>query len=308
MFDKILFATTGTPSCDHAAHVAFDLAKKYQSKVYIFHVFGFPTRGFSHIVTDTRTGEDSEVDQDYVDWVKEELKNTYDKQLKEHEDTEIHAVVGAPHTEILRFARKQDVDLIIMGAHSREEDTGATRYRPVAGSTMQRVAKGSKAPVLIVSRPCTTCMWYFSNIVFGTDFSKASDSAFKFTYKLCKEIGSRLHFFHALDVSSVASGKIHSQEEIEKMIADAKKKIEEKYISKMEDFDNYDIEVWEGIPYVEILKFSRDKNGDLIVMAHHTRDIDPEKAELGSTVEQVVLRASCPVASVNRPDKVADVI
>jgi len=39
-------------------------------------------------------------------------------------------------------------------------------------------------------------------------------------------------------------------------------------------------------------------------MSHHTRDIDPEDAVLGSTVEQVVLRSSCPVASVNRPDKV----
>jgi hypothetical protein len=42
-------------------------------------------------------------------------------------------------------------------------------------------------------------------------------------------------------------------------------------------------------------------------MAHHTRDIDPDQAQLGSTVEQVVLRAACPVASVNHPDKVIDV-
>jgi nucleotide-binding universal stress UspA family protein len=74
----------------------------------------------------------------------------------------------------------------------------------------------------------------------------------------------------------------------------------------MNGYDNYEIEVREGIPYVEILKFAREKTGDLIVMAHHTRDIDPEKAVLGSTVEQVVLRSACPVASVNHPDKVAD--
>jgi nucleotide-binding universal stress UspA family protein len=73
----------------------------------------------------------------------------------------------------------------------------------------------------------------------------------------------------------------------------------------MNSFHNYDIEVREGTPYVEILKFAREKLGDLIVMAHHTREIDPEKAVLGSTVEQVVLRAACPVASVNHPDKVA---
>ncbi len=42
-------------------------------------------------------------------------------------------------------------------------------------------------------------------------------------------------------------------------------------------------------------------------MAHHTRETDPELALLGSTVEQVVLRSSCPVASVNHPDKAIDV-
>ena len=43
-------------------------------------------------------------------------------------------------------------------------------------------------------------------------------------------------------------------------------------------------------------------------MAHHAREVDPEEAELGSTVEQIVLRSSCPVASVNHPDKVAELV
>jgi nucleotide-binding universal stress UspA family protein len=95
------------------------------------------------------------------------------------------------------------------------------------------------------------------------------------------------------------------QAEIEKQIEAARKKIEKRYVAKMDGYDNYSIEVREGIPYVEILKFAREKTGDLIVMAHHAREIDSEKAELGSTVEQVVLRSACPVASVNHPDKVA---
>ncbi len=305
MFEKILFATTGTPTCDHAAHVAFDLAKKYQSKLYLFHVFGVPTRGFSRTVTDARTGQESDVDSDYVAWVTEELKTTYEKQLQTVDNVEIVTKEGVPHTEILRIARKEGVDLILMGAHSREEEPGATRYRSAAGSTMQKVAKGARAPVLIVSRPCTTCLWYFSNIVFGTDFSKASDAAFLFARKLCNEIGSRMHLFHALDMSGVHAGKIQSQDEVETLLKDAREKLEKKYISKMGDFDNYDYEVWEGIPYVEILKFARAKNADLVIMAHHTREIDPEQAVLGSTVEQVVLRSSCPVASVNRSDKVS---
>lgn len=304
MFEKVLFATTVTPACDNAAHVAFDIAKKYNSEICTFHVLGLPSRGFSPFIVDSRTGEKKYYNHDYIEWVKEEVKDTYARQIKDHRDCRIEAVAGVPHTEILRFARKRDVDLIVMGAHSRQEDSGATRYRNVVGNTMQRVAKGARCPVLIVSRPCTTCLWYFSNIIFGTDFSKASVSAFMFAYKLAKEIGSKLHLFHALDLSSVHAGKVISQEEIEEKIKEIRNKIEKTYVSKMEGFDNYGIEIWEGIPYVEILKFARERNADLIVMAHHTRSIDPEKAELGSTVEQVVLRSSCPVMSVNRPDKV----
>lgn len=306
MFEKIMFATTATPSCDHAAHVAFDLAKKYQTDFFLFHVFGLPSRGFSTTAVDPKTGEEGHLDKDYEEWVKEELKSYYAKQIKEFPDAKIDTKIGVPHTEILREARKKDVDLIVMGAHSREEESGATRYRSVAGSTVQKVAKGSKCPVLIVSRPCTTCLWYFSNIIFATDFSKASQSAFLFAYKLAKTIGSKLWLFHTLDLSAMHAGKSEEQEAIEEKIAAAKKKMEETYASQMKDYDNFEIDVLEGIPYVEILKYSREKNGDLIIMAHHTREMDPEKAMLGSTVEQVVLRASCPVASVNRPDYVVD--
>jgi len=306
MFNKLLFATTASPTCDNAAKVAFDLEMKWDAQLIVLHVLGVPTRGFSPFVTDVRTGETEESDSDYIDWVKEEMRNTYGELLKDSENSVLEAVVGTPHREILRVARKEKVDMIIMGAHTRQEDVGASRYRAIAGSTMQKVAKAARCPVVIISRPCTTCWKLFSNIVIGTDFSKPSEYAFLWAYKLAREVGARLHIFHACDISSGNFGQIQGQNEIEQKITEARSRIDKKYIPKMKGYDNYDIEVWEGIPYVEILKFAREKQADLIVMAHHTRDIDPEQALLGSTVEQVVLRAACPVASVNHPDKVAD--
>lgn len=306
MFKKILFATTASPTCDNAAKVAFDLELKWDAKLIVFHVLGIPSRGYSPFVTDVRTGEIMEPDPDYIEWVKEEMKNTYDKLLADSENSQIAAAVGVPYREILRKARKENVDLIIMGAHTRQEDVGATRYRDIVGSTMQKVAKSARCPVVIINRPCTTCWKLFSNIVFGTDFSKAADYAYQWAYNLAKEVGAKLHLFHACDINTSAAGVVMGQAEIENKIQEAKAKMEARYISKMNGYDNYDIEVREGIPYIEILKLAREKTGDLIVMAHHTREIDPEKAALGSTVEQVVLRSACPVASVNHPDKVVD--
>lgn len=306
MFKKILFATTASPTCDHAANVAFDLAKKYDSELYTLHVFGIPSRGYSPFVTDIRTGEqEEEYDQDYSQWVIEEMKNTYAKQLADYPKTQLECASGNPHREILRKARKADADLIIMGAHTREEDIGATRYRTTVGSTMQRVAKAARCPVMIISRPCATCFWYFNNIIFCTDFSKAANSAFMFAYKAAKHIQCKLYLFHAVDLSTIQIGKEEAQENIETKIKEAREKMEKLYVSQMNGFDNYEVEVWEGIPHVEVLKYARAKSADLIVASHHTREIDPEEAILGSTVEQVVLRSACPVVSVNHPDKVA---
>ena len=75
---------------------------------------------------------------------------------------------------------------------------------------------------------------------------------------------------------------------------------------KLQGYAKHTVQVWEGTPHVEILKLARERQADLIVMAHHTREIDPEQALLGSTVEQVVLRSACPVASVNRLDKTGE--
>lgn len=306
MFKKILFATTASPVCDNAAKVAFDLELKWDAELIVFHVLGVPSRGFSPFITDVRTGESEQVDDDYVEWVREEMKHTYADLLEDSENNRIETVVGAPHREILRKARKEDVDLIIMGSHTRDEDVGASRYRQIVGSTMQKVAKGARCPVVVVSRPCTTCWKLFSNIVVGTDFSKASKSAFRWAYKLAKTVDARLHVFHAVDIARAAIEGNQGQKEIETRLEEARDKIESHHLCNITDYDNYTVEVWEGTPYVEILKFARETQADLIVMAHHTRETDPELALLGSTVEQVVLRSACPVASVNRPDKVAD--
>lgn len=307
MFGKILFSTTAQPNNDNAAKVAFDLASRNDAQLYLFHVLGLPSRGFSHTVHDFKTGEASHVDDDYRAWVEDELKQIYDGLLSDMKGggAKLETSVGVPSTEILRFARQENVDIIVMGAHSREDsDSASSRVRQVIGNTMQKVAKSARCPVLIVNRPCNTCWRMFSNIVYCTDFSKPSDAAFQFAYNTAKEVGAKLYLFHVVDISNPVEGVLSAQDDIETRIAHAQKQIEEKYIPRMTEYDNYQVDILEGTPYVEILKYAREKQADLIVMAHHTRNYEDEDADIGATVEQVVLRSACPVASVNRPDKV----
>ena len=291
MFGKILFATSASPACDNAAKVAFELARRNEARLYVFHVLGVPTRGFGHYVRDLKSGEEEVADADYREWVTEELKQVYEAQFKEFgpPNAALQLAVGVPHTEILRFARQEGVDLIVMGAHGREEDAASSRVRSIIGNTMQKVAKSARCPVLIVNRPCNT--------------SKPADAAFQFAYRTAREVGAKLYLFHACDLGG--TGLYPSQAEIERQLERARKQMQDKYVSKMTDYDNYQVEIWEGTPYVEILKYARDRKADLIVMAHHAKDVPSEEAEIGSTVEQVVLRSACPVASVTHAEKVA---
>ena len=114
MFEKILFATSASSTCDDAARVAFELSRKNRSRLSVFHVFGLPSRGFGLTYRDVRTGEQDEVDENLVSLVKEEMGQYYEKLAKDHPSCVFETATGEPHTEILRKARKEDASLIVM--------------------------------------------------------------------------------------------------------------------------------------------------------------------------------------------------
>jgi nucleotide-binding universal stress UspA family protein len=116
-------------------------------------------------------------------------------------------------------------------------------------------------------------------------------------------LDGELHLFHALDIGTPQTGVLIDQDAIEKRLREARQRIRGLYVPRMGAFKKYSIEVWEGIPYIEIVKFAREKQADLIIMAHQSQALDAENAKLGSNMEQVIVRASCPVLSVSRPPK-----
>mgnify|MGYP000891231768 FL=1 len=173
MFGKILFATSASPACDSAARVAFDMARRYGSQITVFHVLGIPGKGDSTRVVDVRTGEEVDADQEYIEGVHEELRTTYAKQIAEFPSAKTEVAVGVPFREVLRQARKDDVDLIVLGASTRQE--GGYYKRGIVGGTLHKIAKNARCPVLTVDRPAASFWGGFSNVLFATDFSKASE-------------------------------------------------------------------------------------------------------------------------------------
>ena len=290
LFKNILFASSGTAGSDNAAKLAFGLAEKQQAELTLYHCCGVPSRGFATNVTDTRSGSLEQPDEAYQEMVREELNTAYAYQIEAcTRPFRMELSVGMPSTEILRYARQIKPDLIVMGASSAASDPNAARMRSIVGNTVRAVAKKAPCPVLIVNRPCTTCWHLFSNIVFCTDFSEAANHAFRFALNTARQLNAKLYITHAVDITSIQGMTM-------------REKIDKLYLSKLDGFANAEVIVREGIPYVEILKVARENEADLIVMAHHSSDLSDDDADIGSTVEQVVLRSACPVASVTRPE------
>ncbi len=141
-------------------------------------------------------------------------------------------------------------------------------------------------------------------ILFATDFSEGSSNALPYAVDMAKQYGARLYLIHVIyDVAKTAGWYVpHSS--IDEIYADMKKAAEAElgktFIEEMRGFREIERVVLTGIPYEEITKFAEENGIDLIVLGTHgRRGID--RVLFGSTAEQVVRNASCPVLSVRLP-------
>ncbi|MBU0972898.1 MAG: universal stress protein [Proteobacteria bacterium] len=285
MFKKILFATSTTKACDPAARVAFNVTNLYKAHLNIFHVIESESPGDTKI-----DGEEK---------LKEKIETYYSDQLPKTKNHEISTAVGSPDQAIIEQVRKTIPDLLVMGVSTGGE-ASLNQEIETAGSTFQTVVKQSPCPVLIVNRAAASFWGSISNVVFATDFSTASDKAFDFACKLAVQTDCELHVFHAQNTSLTPTSKKFDQDAIEGRIREKLRFSRGKYAAKMDGIKNYSIEVWEGNPYTEIVKYAREKYADLIIMAQDSQNPGSQTHELGSTIKQVILRAGCPVLCLNK--------
>lgn len=126
-FKKILISIDFSKSCKYACRFATKLAQLYGSKLFFF-----------HLSRDT---------QKEITSLKEKMKDFCD--IPEGIDNELISWGGTlPYSEILKFARERDVDLIIMGSHTKEK--GERLY---VGSAVEHVSAETSCPVIVVTHP-----------------------------------------------------------------------------------------------------------------------------------------------------------
>jgi nucleotide-binding universal stress UspA family protein len=286
MFTNILAPAAPEPYCERSVDAAVELARRFGAGLTLMHVHGIE-RPWDH-------AEFRLTDQE-LDEIRQVVLGRYALKLSLVPDHRIEVTQGIPHTEILRLARQQGSDLIVMCPYRREVAYQEKLRWGRIGSTMERVSQQARCPVMIVTREGAVGRNSFANLLVATDLSRPAGFAVGFAGQMIRRCGSKLSVLHVLDTDGQA--KDMTQEWIARQAAERREKMAEDYGPELGGLD-CEYLCWEGQPVVEILKLARTRSMDLIVMAHHTKETDPDQALMGSTMAKVAMNAMCPVISL----------
>jgi len=142
-------------------------------------------------------------------------------------------------------------------------------------------------------------------ILFATDFSEGSSNSLPYAVDIAKKYGAKLYFVHVVyDVAKTSGWYVPhaSLDEVYKdMEKNAKVQLEKSVIEEMRGNKDVEYSVLKGVPYEEISRFAEETKIDLIVIGTHGRK-GLDRMLFGSTAEQVVRHAPCPVLTVRLPN------
>jgi nucleotide-binding universal stress UspA family protein len=142
-------------------------------------------------------------------------------------------------------------------------------------------------------------------IMVPTDFSEPSSCAVKYGRALAERFGAALHYVHVLEDFVALSWSSDTyvtslprlREEVE---ADALSRLGQLLKEPEGAQLSAKVALLTGNPFVEIVRYARDQNIDLIVIGTHGRGPIAHML-LGSVAEKVVRKAHCPVLTVRHP-------
>lgn len=133
------------------------------------------------------------------------------------------------------------------------------------------------------------------------DFSDTSEAAVRYATALAHNFGAKLYLLHVSD-----KAKFEMATEfplgLEGTLEDAVRERLLKILPPREQIEfKPAFEFRSGVPALEIVRFAKNENVDLIVMGTHGRGFVAHMV-LGSVAEKVVRTAPCPVLTVRHPE------
>jgi len=261
---KILLATDCSTFSSGAEREAINLAKRFNSELYILSVI-------------ETNPEFAALAPGILEKIEEKTRNLLNelRQRAETEGIKSEIIIregDEPHKLIIDEARKRMCEIIIMGRRGR---TGITRL--LMGSVTARTVGHSPTNILIVPRAARI---EFKNIVVATDASKFSEAAAKEAIQLARETGANLYAIAVTRPDAPLERIKESEDALMRINSECNKegiKVETELVKNRPH---------ERI-YEAIIEFAKRHNADLIVLGSHGRT-GIQKLLMGSVAERVI--------------------
>jgi nucleotide-binding universal stress UspA family protein len=211
---------------------------------------------------------------------------------------------GQPAPRILERAATLPADLIVMGTH------GTSGFEHLLlGSVTEKVLRKARCPVLTVPpRAPGSSALPFGRVLCAVDFSPASIAGLHAAFSIARQSGAALSLVHVVDWPWEEPPR-PSYEDLPPAqaaaLADFRRYLHTTALARLDSLvppsererGMPTLRVSHGKPYVEILRTAEDDRADLIVIGVGGRSA-ADLTIFGSTTNQVVRRARCPVLTL----------
>ena len=175
---NILVTTDFSEKSIASLHVAINLAKQHNAKVYVLHAIELPIR----LMTESQVSVPEAMY--FLNLTKQRFND-----LKKEIDTTVEVidlVETAPLPEAVEeVVKKYHIDLVFMGSN------GASGAKELfIGSNAEKVVRSASVPVLVIKNPHEKLK--IKHMMFGCDFSKRFLKPFEKALKLAKVFGAKV--------------------------------------------------------------------------------------------------------------------
>jgi nucleotide-binding universal stress UspA family protein len=294
---RILCPIDFSEASRHALEHAVLLAKWYESPITALHVMHAPLfppppmlmAGFAESAAPAVPNHQAR---------EEELRAWLEPAHRVGVKTDVIVDEGNAAARILEQASSCQADLIAMGTHGL---SGFERF--MLGSVTEKVLRKATCPVMTVPPAAeTSAKVPYTRLLCPVDFSESSLAALRFAFSLAEEADARLTILHVFDWPP-DDGLLTKRFDV----PEYRRLVEEEARGRLEALVTDDVRVWckpatkvtYGKPYREILQAAESEGADLIVIGVHGRS-PLDLTLFGSTTNQVVRGASCPVLTLKQ--------
>jgi nucleotide-binding universal stress UspA family protein len=214
-------------------------------------------------------------------------------------DAHLIAKAGDASTTIIDQALTTRADLIVIGTHGRR---GFKRL--LLGSVTETVLHEAPCPVLTVSPHtdgASADVVTFKRILCPIDFSPSALQAFGFALDLARQAGGVVTLLHVIEWLPEDEPRAYAHFNVPEvrgyMVKDAEQRLRTLVTDESRTWCEIDDVIVSGRPHREIFRIAEAVSADLIVMGAQGRG-GVGLAVYGSTTQQVVRNAACPVLTV----------